>query len=501
MVDSRALICLFLSALVPACGGGSSAGATGADATSPVGDDGAADVLDVLPMRDVVTSGDVADAADAAVDVAPLLAVTDVTVEPNPNSVLSCFVSWNTAVAASSSVEVEAQDGSGSFRIRDAAPVLAHRVLIIGLHAASAYRLTAVSEAGVASGRSAPLAYVTSALPARVPVPIVRGTDPKRAQPGWTLLNVKLPTGPALVVMYDEAGRPVWYSERGAETGVRGDVQVSLTADHHVLVGPSGLNTHAEELDLAGNVLWTGPENPTPNGLETHHFGRLADGSYLTLHNDVRGTVTGTVLDRLDASRTVLWSWNAFDLLPVGTGDWTHGNSVTYTPTRVLASFRNLSQVVAIDPADGHVVWTLGAGGDFTVDASATPPWFSLQHEPELEADGRILLYDNGTPARGFSRVLEYQLDEVAHTAHVTWEYPGKLATDAWFSTVWGDADRLANGDVLVTAGQQPVNAPSRVFEVTPAGEKLFELEFNPAGVYRAERVVPPLIEALPAAK
>lgn len=488
-------------AALTSCGGGSSSGAIGGDDTTPAASDGAADASDASDV--VVPAADApADAgADATVDAPTALAITDVAVEPNPNSVLSCFVTWKTAVAASSSVEIEPQGGGARFRIGDPKAVVAHRVLIIGLHPASGYQLTAVSQAGAASGRSAQIPYLTSALPARIPLPIVRGTAPKRAQPGWTLVNVKWPTGPAVIAMYDEAGLPVWYSERGAETGVRGDVHASLTADQHVLVGPSGLNTHAEELDLAGNVLWTGPENPTPNGLETHHFGKLDDGTYGTLRNEIRGTVTGTIIDRLDASRARLWSWNPFDHLPVGAGDWTHGNSVTFTPTRVVVSFRALSQVIAIDPVDGHIVWKLGAGGDFTVDASASPPWFSLQHEPELEPDGRILLYDNGTPGRGFSRVLEYQLDEVAHTAHVTWEYPGKLATDPWFASVWGDADRLANGDVLVTAGQQPVNAPSRVFEVTPAGEKVFELEFAPAGVYRADRVVPPLIEPLPAAK
>ena len=46
---------------------------------------------------------------------------------------ISCFVSWTTAAAASS--EVDFGETTYQFRIRDAAMVTAHRVLVIGMHA------------------------------------------------------------------------------------------------------------------------------------------------------------------------------------------------------------------------------------------------------------------------------------------------------------------------------------------------------------------------------
>src|SRR4051812_29310714 len=69
--------------------------------------------------------------------------VSGLTIEPNPNSTISCYVSWTTDVAASSEVQFGA--GQYQFHIVHADPVTAHKVLVIGLHASSDYRIKAVS--------------------------------------------------------------------------------------------------------------------------------------------------------------------------------------------------------------------------------------------------------------------------------------------------------------------------------------------------------------------
>ena len=58
--------------------------------------------------------------------------------------------------------------------------------------------------------------------------------------------------------------------------------------------------------------------------------------------------------------------------------------------------------------------------------------------------------------------------------------------TEQWYSAFWGDADRLLNGNVLVTGAIRTATEGSRVFEVTPAGQIVWENR-----VARKQRVVP----------
>jgi len=114
----------------------------------------------------------------------------------------------------------------------------------------------------------------------------------------------------------------------------------------------------------------------------------------------------------------------------------------------------------------------------------------------------------SGMPGPGdtyHSRAVEYDIDEGTMTATLAWEFPGTFNVDPWYRDNWyttyfGDADRLANGNVLITASSVSSTAgDARVFEVTKAeGEVVWEMQF-PAGigVYRSDRITPPLVYAI----
>jgi len=104
---------------------------------------------------------------------------------------------------------------------------------------------------------------------------------------------------------------------------------------------------------------------------------------------------------------------------------------------------------------------------------------------------------------RGYSRVIEYAIDEPARTAEVVWVYPPDLESDPWHNLAWGDADRLPNGNTLITSGSVVgADSPSRLFEVTPDHEIVWEawmrseIEGDHAGSYMSERI-PVLVEVL----
>ena len=97
------------------------------------------------------------------------------------------------------------------------------------------------------------------------------------------------------------------------------------------------------------------------------------------------------------------------------------------------------------------------------------------------------------------------QLDESKKTATLVWEFPGNATvpdawyTQSWYTPFWGDADRLANGDVLVTAGFRSTQL-THIFELRPSDGKVVWQITYPAGVgaYQAERLSPPpLVEPL----
>src|SRR3546814_19459338 len=89
------------------------------------------------------------------------------------------------------------------------------------------------------------------------------------------------------------------------------------------------------------------------------------------------------------------------------------------------------------------------------------------QHEPDVLANGNILLYDNlgGFVQSGRTRILEIDPDN----GGVVWRYAGSLE-QPFESEARGSQERLPNGNTLITE-----TAGGRIFEVTRAGRIVWE--------------------------
>jgi len=406
-------------------------------------------------------------------------------------------VRWTTDEPADSWVRFEGP--CGPRWVGRAESVREHEVCVVGVHADVDVGLTAHS----GQATSSLVTVHTAPLPPYIPTGD-RLTGLDGAQPGPTLTNVadREREWPASAVLYDPGGQPLWhYTHLPDVVDARGDVDVRLTADDTVLIGGTGLDTPQVEITWCGDVVWEGIQN---RPIQTHHFDKLADGSYLAVRFATDPAYPQLVLDQITVDQpdgTRVWDWNAFDHLPLDGGaiGSSHLNSVTWTEEAVFTNSRSLSQMYRIDPVDGHVAWTLGAGGDFTLTDGT---WFHHQHDPELQPGGTWLFYDNGLDSEAHTRVLELAIDEDARTAEVLWSFPADAAnpdpwySEEWYSHIWGDADRLDNGNVLVTAGVRETDHASRIFELDPALEVVWALQFPPAGgggpsLYRAERIAP----------
>ncbi len=458
----------------------------------------------------------------------------DITIEANPNNVLSVYVKWTTQQPMDS--EVQFGEGEYEFRIRDDTEVTDHEVLVIGMHAETEYLIKAVSSNS--SGTiEAEGTWTTGSLPIGVPNGSMLTNNTAMSQPGWTLMNVQVGDGgsygtsdyPAAAVMYDQAGLPVWYYINGDTPDVGGGVSTEFRDDNgrfSVLIGPAS-EEPPREVDLAGNIIWEGPAQSPENGSGfwawrtdemSHHVGKLSNGNYLLVRvmRTSSGGYRDSRLEEVTPSNEVVWEWNLYDFITAGeTGDWCHPNSATVDISNdaVYLSCRwtGLYKTTYSDPQE--LVYHMPAiynESATAVDVDFIPldSQFNDIHDPEIHDDGTIMFFDNDgwdfTPTKpgGYhSRVLEFQVDETTMEATLVWEFPGDLDVDPWFTEdfycpFWGDANRLENNNVLVTAGRRGVGSISHVFEVTNDGEVVWDFTLpEDHGVYRANRIMPPLVE------
>jgi hypothetical protein len=460
-------------------------------------------------------------------------AVTGLKVEANPKNTLSAFVSWTTDKAADSVVQFG--QGKYEWEISDSAKVTSHKVLIIGMYASKAYQIKAISTNGGGSVNGT-TNFTSGALPAAIPVAKITAADPTKVQPGWTLMNVlkssstmgPIANDPAAAVMYDTlTGQPVWYYQDGATKDFGGAISTSLT-DKGVMIGPviaqSGNGESPREVDFAGNILWECKDVICGgSGPLTHDAIKLSNGNHVVIRWKAIGASTDseTYINEIDASGKIVWTMNFNDLVPKpsgASGDWCHGNSVVIDIAKdtVYLNCRFLGLVKGSYKNPKTLGWFLpasyGKATSSTMTFSPTTSQYSDTHDPEMHDDGTLLVFDNGgynssgvSSTTYHSRALEYKIDEAKKTATLSWEFPGTFNVDTWYKNTWynayyGDADRLANGNVMISAGSvSSNNGDARVFEVQKAdGKVVWEMKFDAGyGFYRADRITPPLVKAL----
>jgi hypothetical protein len=271
--------------------------------------------------------------------------------------------------------------------------------------------------------------------------------------------------------------------------------------------------------------LWecADPNCGSKDGYLSHHASKLPNGDYVILRWVDTGKITNVIFEELTLENKKVWTWDLskFITIPSGaSGDWCHGNAITINLDKdevyVNCRFIGLIKTTYKNPTfKWHMPNSYNASGMGNITFSPTTSQPSDTHDPEIHDDGTILVFDNGgydpsfvfqtpTATKTFhSRAAEYKIDETKKTATLTWEFPGKFTVDSWYKNewyqpFWGDADRLANGNVLVTAGERGSGSETRIFEVTKEGSVVWELRLGPDyGVYRADRITPPLVKAI----
>jgi len=352
--------------------------------------------------------------------------------------------------------------------------------------------------------------FTTMEIPAWMPdITVTNPGGAASVQPGLTLFRgprMEDPESYQYLLMVNASGDIVYF----LKTPLLSDVRLLETGD-----GRNGRifggRTRAFEFSLDGKVLWLSPDE-----IKIHHEAfPMPGGNVLTLTNEVRTvlineepvTRRGDIIIEFDRwSREVVWDWNMFDYYSVEHGDlapdgseqdWTHANSVVYDPAlnRVYVSVRHLSRITAIDYDTGDIIYNMGKDWG---DTHFGHNLFTAQHAIQLLPDGNMMVYDNGNwnepledPRQSKAIELAFSPDHASPLyASIVWEYGLVTDTgDPFFCVGMGDADRLPNGNTLVTGRHLYT-----IWEVDAGADLVWKLRVTfPQGeeynLYRAERI------------
>ena len=276
---------------------------------------------------------------------------------------------------------------------------------------------------------------------------------------------------------------------------------------------PTMIDTRTDQTLWAAedpNKATRAPGEPDRDHQGHHSVVETPWGTVMTLELDDKGpdilvqdpvlgrvkVVSDSIIEIDPDSNLVVWKWRLRDYLEPtehfddfqfslgnGVADWSHCNSVkilenyryegrTY-PAVILILARNLDTFWMIDYPSGNILWSCGQHGNFGRREPPLEPLFVSAHGIDMLENGNFILYDNGDRREPIvSRALEISVDPVAETAHEVWSW-----TDPdmhMFSPWGGDADRLPNGNTLVSYGQT-----GRIAEVSPSGEKVWQLDIK----------------------
>ena len=228
---------------------------------------------------------------------------------------------------------------------------------------------------------------------------------------------------------------------------------------------------------------------------------RTIDMSALVTGGKTAASVTGDVIQEIDANKQLVFEWHTFDHIPITnsfydltqqTIDYAHINAVSLDPTdnNLLASLRTTSEIVKINRQTGEVMWRLGGKANqfaFLGEHAENAPYYTVgQHDIHRLANGNLLYFDNGNISGGgvtpndrtYSRAVEYQLDESNKVATLVWEF---RHTPDISAPCTGSVKRFANGNTLIGWGCAIPTSGTIATEVSPAGCVVFEMKHRTA--------------------
>lgn len=378
--------------------------------------------------------------------------VLDVTAELG-EIVTVVIVRWRTDEPTTGYVEFGADTNYG-MRTNSTELATEHEVLLLGNTADLEVHFRVVLTEGDQSDATVDYTITTGSLPTGIPQFTATGTLTDE----WAF-NVIPTQGAALAVtIVNTRGEIVWYYQPSVQGG---NLMRSLLASDRksVILGHAGTQGDLS----AGRVQWISLDGGTVTEAAVpgfdHDLVELPDGTIGMIVVDERTRSDGApwgadTLVELYADGTTKEIWNAWDafedpesLPSANFPNWTHGNGLDYWPDEdaYLLSMKELGTVAKIPRSTGEIEWMInGSQNQFDYGDDEI---IQVQHQFEVLENGNLLMFDNGTQQRGYSRAVELDIDEDALTANQVWEY---IREPSVFVAAKGDVHRFDNGNTQV---------------------------------------------------
>lgn len=376
-------------------------------------------------------------------------------------------VTWTTAEPTQGYVEF-GNDAAYGLKTPLTESGTTHSVVLLGLHADTEanFRVITVSDTGEETPTEN-YTILTGSLPPELPALTVTG-EVKSWNGKYQVLPIQ-GTG-YVVAVIDDQGQYVWYDVLDSDRNV---MRALIAADRMGMVyclttvgGEGGSVTPS----VVRRVSWDGysTEELVFENMD-HDFTELPDGTYaaITLVHGESGemALADSIVEMSHDGTTFTEIWNAWDDAYLAdwynpsSMNWTHANGLDYDPVEDVyyISLKEIGTIVKVDRATGTPLWYLNGkanGFSFTEGSEMV----QMQHQFELQ-DGGILIFDNGTGDRGYSRAVEFTLDEDKLEADQIWEYirdpsvvvfaKGDVARfeDGTTQVVWSSAGEIQNVD------------------------------------------------------
>jgi hypothetical protein len=455
-----------------------------------------------------------------------LVSGTGVTTYPTFDSAITRYAATTTDATGGSVLVTATTDDPGESIEVNGVPAVGGIAPVTGLQAGD---LITVGFVGGASPQTYTVIYLPAGFPELTVSTGAQASFPDLA-PGLVAVTLfpygGLQAPPAYDAIVDRNGVPVYAHEVPNSVTANGDRDFDLKQQptgEVTIQRPTTPSVHSysvavlDPLHQFQEISRRKMAAPLTN-TDFHDSLRMSDGSTVLLgyEPNPNTNLTDATVQKLDSAGKVTFQWSSApyaDETMTTNSDYAHVNSVVSVENGdLIVSFRHLSAVYRIATvahdgySKGEVIWKLGGR-----DSSFTFPNDPLagpcgQHAVSELANGHILIFDNGSDglcvnptdpaapgvARGFTRVTEYALDTVAHTA--------TLAVPAYepgrYSLFAGSARRMLNGNTLIGWAS---DATALATEVDAAGTTLWELTAPDNGQgasryisYRAELVAGP---------